>query len=469
MQLENPEAHNVIRPLLIIYALNKTSLHLLCGLVIVVHPELIVPVSLGLQVFSPKYGDTPFILEKGNSMVLSSDMPCTQHVTLYATVWGERVSASVLFSTVLDREAILSSRTPLPPGAVWGRRPRSMACPSRIREQEEGDNSASLHKGDTSTWQTHESGTDVTVGKGGLYSSGSAESQRSDSGEETTEGVPRPVSLVFVGSLSLDGQKHVWLQQLEQLSRVRFAPKFLTFEEQEGAHSSTAGAWKANAAESFKHRLSRAGVPLVTVRLPQVNSSWIHDRIGGEAPTNTLKEVAFKAVLESIHRAGGKPHLMSPPWTGEIFQHIADGIESASPDVLVIANGKTLGDDILTKAARWAMRDKSGFKIVMDFPNIGPALGVDIDVIATPSHYVARHRDTEALAAAAGAEVVVIPPGVPVASTLSRAETLLANEVLPLDRTSGEVRRERVCDSGMLNKLGCCDPACHVRMYEETV
>lgn len=435
---------------------------------IIVHPKLIVPISLDLQVFMPQNGDAPFLLEKGNSMILSSDMPCTQQVTLYATVRGERVSASVLFSTVLDREAILSARTPLPSGAVWGR-PRSMVCPPLIREHEEGDSSASLPKGDKSTWQTHESGTDVMVGKGGLYCSvsGSAESQRCDSGEETTEGLPRPISLVFVGSLSLDGQKHVWLQQLEQFSRVRFAAKFLTFEEQEGTHGSTAGAWKTNAAESFKQRLSRAGVPLVTVRLPQVNSSWIYDSIGGEvAPTHTLKEMAFKAVLESIHRAGGNPHLMSPSWTGEIFQHIADAVESASPDVLVIANGKTFGDDLLTKAARWAMRDNSGFKIVMDFPNIGPALGVDVNVIATPSHYVARHRDTQALAAASGAEVVVIPPGVPVASTLSQAKSLLADELLSLDRTSGELRRERVCDSGMLNKLGCCDPACHVRKYE---
>lgn len=414
----------------------------------------------------PQNGDTPFLLEKGNSMILSSDMPSTQQVTLYATIRGERVSASVLFSTVLDREAILSARTPLPSGAVWGR-PHSMVCPSRKREHEEGDNSVSFHKGTPSTWQTHGSATDVMVGKGGLCSSGSAASQRCDSGMETTEGLPRPTSLVFVGSLSLDGQKHVWLQQLEQFPRERFAPKFLTFEEPEGTHGSTvASAWKTNAAESFKQRLSRAGVPLVTVRLPQVNSSWILDRVGGEAPTNSLKEVAFEAVLESIHRAGGNPHLMSPPWTGEIFQHIADAVESASPDVLVIANGKTLGDDLLAKAARWAMRDNSGFKIVMDFPNIGPALGVDVDVIATPSHYVARHRDTEALAAAAGAEVVVIPPGVPVASNLSRAKTLLADEALSLDRTSGELRREHVCDSGLLDKLGCCDPACHVRKYE---
>ncbi|CAN0516526.1 unnamed protein product, partial [Ectocarpus sp. 12 AP-2014] len=420
-------------------------------------PAVETPIEANLQVLMPQNGDTPFLLEKGNSMILSSDMPCTQQVTLYASVRGERVSASVLFSTVLGREAILSARTPLPSGVVWGR-PRSMVCHPQIREDEEGGNSTSLPKGDKTTWQTHESGTDVMVGKGGLYwSSGSAESQRCDSGEETTEGLPRPISLVFVGSLSLDGQKHVWLQQLEQLPRVRFAAKFLTFEEQEGTHGSTAGAWKTNAAESFKQRLSRAGVPLVTVRLPQVNSSWIHESISGEvAPTHTLKEMAFKAVLESIHSAGGNPHLMSPPWTGEIFRHIADAVESASPDVLVIANGKTLGDDLLTKAARWAMRDNSAFKIVMDFPNIGPALGVDVDVIATPSHYVARHRDTQALAAAAGAEVVVIPPGVPVASTLSQAKTLLADELASLDRTSG------VCDSGMLNKLGCCDPACHV-------
>lgn len=406
----------------------------------------------------PQNGDTPALLEGGNVFTLSVDTPCTQLVTLSATVRGKRLSTSVLFSTIQDKATILSARAPLPTDAVWG--PRSEAVPSRPPEFD-GNNNTN-RKGDTDAGRKHD--TQRLVGRGGLEVP-----QRLESGLGIKG---RPISLVFVGSLRLDGQKHIWLQQMEHLSRARFVPTYLTFEEGEGGSTNNAddaeegipSSWKTNAVESFTQRLRRAGVPLVKAWLPQVEESWIFDSSsGGEASITLLKEMTFRAVLESIDRAGGEPRLMSPPWARELFQRIADAIKSVSPDVLVVANGKTLGDAVLTRAARWAMSDYD-CKIVMDFPNIEPAQGVDVDVLTTPSHYVARHPDTEVLATVTGARVVVIPPGVQTASSVLFSGKSIADDAEPPpDRKPGGFLRELACDSGVLAKLDCCDPDCHVR------
>lgn len=430
------------------------------------------PSHILLQVVVPQNGDTPTLLESGNVFTLSMDMPCTQVITLSATtVLGQHLSTSVLFSTMQDKTTILSARAPLPTDAAWG--PRSEAVPSRSH-QLEGNKSAIRREANTDADRKHDTKR-LVDGGGGL----DTPQQQLESGV----GTKGPISLVFVGSLSLDGQKHIWLQQMEHLSRTRFVPTYLTFEaggEGGGTDNSTAAeerasAWKTNAVESFTHRLRRAGVPLVKVRLPQVDESWIFDTSSssGErvAPANVLKEVVFTVVLESMDRAGGEPRSMSPPWARQVVERIADAIKSVSPDVLVVANGKTLGDAVLTRAARWAMSGEfyEG-RIVMDFPNIEPAQGVDVDVLTTPSHYVARHPDTEGLATATGARVVVIPPGVKAASSVlfSANDTIGDDAETPPDGNPGGFLVGATCDRGVLAKLGCCDPDCHVRISIHT-
>lgn len=408
-----------------------------------------------LQIALPQNGDTPALLDSGNVFTLSVDLPCTQLVTLSATVGGQHLSTSVLFSTIQDKANILSARAPLPTDAAWG--PRLEEVPCRPRELE-GDSDIMI-KGEKGTGSGQKHGKQRMVGRRGLHAP-----QRVENGVGKA-----PISLVFVGSLRLDGQKHIWLQQMEHLARARFISTYLTFEGGEGGSTNNAdtnggaSTWKTNAVEIFTQRLRRAGVPLVQVRLPQVDESWIFDSSSVREASVNLQEMAFKAVLESIDRAGGKPRSMSPPWARELFKRIADAVEGVSPDVLVVANGKTLGDVVLTKAARWAMRDHD-CKIVMDFPNIEPAQGVDVDALTTPSHYVARHPDTEELATATGARVVVIPPGVQAASSiLLSAKGITDNAGVPPDRQPGALVSELFCDSGVLMKLGCCDPDCHVR------
>lgn len=260
---------------------------------------------------------------------------------------------------------------------------------------------------------------------------------------------------------------------MERLSRARFAPKYLTFheggetaEEEEGAGAKPdaegASPWKADDVDIFKRRLQNADVPLVRASLPRMDAGWMSDNIDETITDYVRMEMGFGVVLESIDSAEGRPHLMSPPWARDLFLVVADAMKRASPDVLVIPNSVTLGDVVLTRAARWAMGSR-GVKIVMDFPNLQPAQGLDIDVLATPSHYVARHPDIEALAASTSARVVVIPPGIEIASpVILPAEEGASNAPLSKYRSGGSMH-DLQCGRDVPTEVGCRDPDGHMR------
>lgn len=375
-----------------------------------------------------------------NNIILSADQPYTQLVTIFATVRGRRVSAAVVFSTAFDKDTIASARAPLPADAAWGLRSEAVSPPP-----------CELDTGNNRVLMVNKAGLEVPQRTGNTVS------------------ISSPIYLVFIGSLNLDGQKYIWLQQLERLSRARFAPKYLTFHEDEEsrrAHSIAEGVapWKEDDVEVFKRRLHDADVPLIRARTPRMHSSCISDRDGDKSTDKSRRDTAFRAVLESIDSAGGDPSLMSPPWAREFFLLLADAIKSASPDVLVVANSATLGDVVLTRAARWAMNGR-GLKIIMDFPNIKPTDGIDVDLLVTPSHYAARHPDIEALAESTRASVVVIPPGIEVASSpvISSVEEGVSDAPRPENRSGGSLH-DLACSSDVLAELGCRDPDCHVRL-----
>lgn len=364
-------------------------------------------------------------MESGNVLTMWMDTPCTQLVTLSATVDGRRASTSVLFSAILDEAAVLSLRAPLPIDARWGI--HSLFDP----RPESGENFTFASKGASREAHINEEKKCVEERSRHTYGFKQVAHKAGTQCWNTSNVETRPISLVFVGSLSLDGQKHVWLQQMESLPRQRFAPKYLMFQDthemgNESRVDEASREWKTNAAESFQRRLHRAGVPVTKVPSPRLEATWDEfDRwrhghakditSGGgektlEGSTSRLQEDMFKTILESLDGARNQPHLMDPPWAREIFRHIAEAVKNARPDILVVANGRTLGDAVLTRAARAVMGNRG--RVVMDFPNMHPAQGIVADVLAAPSHFVARHPDVERLAKSAGAQVVVIPPGV---------------------------------------------------------
>lgn len=400
-------------------------------------PPLFVTFSQHVQVLIPQNGHEPsIVMALSNTVTLSVDRPYTQLVTVFATTRGKRVSASVLFSTIQDKATIVSARAPLPADAVWG--PRLDAVASHMYKPDTDATYSPMlvnksRRGVSRQWR------DITV---------------------STDGASSPISVAFLGSLRLDGQKHIWLHQMERLPRARFAPKYLTFDEEEergGGNSATR--WKTDGMEIFMRRLQNADVPLVRGSFPRPRT----DSSSEGSTENMPVEMGFQDVLESIDSAEGEPDLMTPAWTREVFLVIAGVIERSSPDILVFPNSRTLGDVVIARAARWAMGDR-GLKIVMDFPNLEPVQGIDVDILVTPSHFVARHPDTEALAKSAGAPVVVIPPGVEVGSPVVSSIEKGVSDALVSESRSGGSRHGLACRRDMLTDSGCRDPDCHVRI-----
>lgn len=464
------------------------------------------------QVRVPQNGPQPAFLEKGNQITLDVREPCTQLVTLDAVVKGQRLSTSVLFSTVLDTSEVLKRRLPLPPDAVWGvpiipntrstelrefgvSAEREVASRTPHNDQRQIIDSAK-RKADTLNPTVNEQhGPSVaSYNPASVRPLSSNVGERIEAERQTAQareppagyaklqagGIAvrnphvtaaqvrqKPLSLLFVGSLAFDGQKSVWLQQMEDLPRQRFSPTYMTF--QEGDQGDKLATPASHSGGILEERLQRAGVPLVVVTAPRLEGDWSEierfmgkrgrDEIHVEGSQNpNLREGAFSAVLESFDEAKGDPALMSPSWARDMFFFIGQAVAKVSPDVLIIGNAKTLGDAVLTQAARWAM-GPSG-RVIMDFPNIDPAPGITADVLAAPSHYVARHSTTEALATAAGAHVVVIPPGV---STDERSWSTSKFASAGNEKMSGG-ERGALChpayQDGVAGGWGRCDPTC---------
>ncbi|CAM9490396.1 unnamed protein product [Sphacelaria rigidula] len=427
-----------------------------------------------IEVRVPQNGVQPALLEEGNKLTLDIREPCTQLVQLDAIVGGQCVSTSVLFSTVLDATEISNRRFPLPSDAAWG------APTIRIYSQ-------TVKHGNLARREVDHVATSVNNKHGNMGSktriveSAAAAMKGPRAGDATQQGLQRSkklLSLLFVGSLSFDGQKAIWLQQMEHLPRHRFSSTYMTFQngdpsiEQPASSATTGGA--SHLGGVLEVRLQRSGVTLIKVPAPRldvedwgeidhfVGSNRGSDNIHAKASQHPgLREAAFSAVLESLKKASGDPALMNPSWAQEMFYYIAQAVTQVSPDVLILGNAKTLGDAVLTQAARWAMGPHG--RIVMDFPNINPAPGITADVLATPSHYVARHFTTETLAVMTGAQVVVIPPGVPnERESLVRFKFVMGqgDSKMSGEDCSGLLCRP-TCRGGTAGR-GSCDPLCTV-------
>lgn len=390
----------------------------------------------------PQNGDVPGVLESGNSVILDVWEPCSQLVTLEANVNGQHVSASVSFSIILPTEKLVSSRAPAPTTVAWGvpwfasehrsNEGRSLLQARPTRCQTTVEHAALIDEiADTSNiWQDHRK----VVREKSMTEDGT-----------TIEPIfpSHPLSLLFVGSLQYDGQKAIWVQQMEELPRDRFTSTFLTFQAED---EDSNGGRHRHSGDTVERRLRRAGVPVVKIRAPQVDPSLTgpynaknarNKLVNADQPRESdgeqswnregnlegslmaePKEVIFSKVLDSFGAAGGVPALMEPAWARSIFEYIAQAVASISPDILILGNARTLGDALLTQATRYVMRPSG--RIVMDFPNINPPAGITADVLAMPSHFVAQHPTTKDLAVATGAHVVVIPPGVSFGHSLSR-------------------------------------------------
>ncbi|KAJ8599305.1 hypothetical protein CTAYLR_008841 [Chrysophaeum taylorii] len=191
-----------------------------------------------------------------------------------------------------------------------------------------------------------------------------------------------PARIVFVGSMKLDGQKTIWLEQLRRLPH-NFT--FVTFLEEEEDQNS-----------NLKEILRSLGVPLIAAPIPSIAEEETFQKpLGGQALAYDGSQASVDAyLLQRLRAADGNFAACEPPWVRRTWLHLARTFRSLDPDIVVFANARDSSDAILTEAAKPA-------KLVMELPNLEPR--VSVDVMVAPSRYAAD---------SVVGPTVVIPPGV---------------------------------------------------------
>ena len=202
----------------------------------------------------------------------------------------------------------------------------------------------------------------------------------------------RPVTIVVVGTLSADGQKTIWLQQMARLPRHRFQFHYFCF------------TCPARSSDGIGHSgvvrdaLQRLGVPLISQNGFDVDRTLA---LAPDFPHNVLR------LLRQHHRRGRHHERTAFSATESRFvEHFwstfVAPLQKVSADILLFANSQSSNDVFLREAARLA-----DAALVMDLPNLNPhaALLEDFQgTIVAPSQFAksqipvgsAAHRHREA-------------------------------------------------------------------------
>ena len=221
---------------------------------------------------------------------------------------------------------------------------------------------------------------------------------------------PPPASqklrLVFVGSMTWDGQKTIWLQQIKSLDRRAYDIRYVSFMQDGDAQA------KAPLAE----RLRSLGVPPLFAPIPAIDADEAGARPAGGGPSladvyNGTQSTLDAYLMAGLEAARGIADRCEPSWVARTWRHLADAFGALDPDVVVFANARDSSDGLLTTAARIATPRAV---LVMELPNLFPHAPLDVDVLVAPSHYAATHYSVEAAVAGAAKRpaVAVINPGV---------------------------------------------------------
>jgi len=220
----------------------------------------------------------------------------------------------------------------------------------------------------------------------------------------------KPASVVFVSTLTFDGQKTIWLHQLRLLDRKAFSMSFVTFDQNDQLSDSPV----LKILESLD--VSCHILPFPPIYFEDLVNGllgedpwWLRadDPLYGtrerltveqiEARLPTSQKLLNPILLGALDRAGGLVSRIRLPFARRVWEHMVLGLQGA--DLVVFANARDQADVLLVRAARIA-----GVKaLVMDLPNLFPARGLAIDALIAPSDYALSHPSvTEAFPVSAG-------------------------------------------------------------------
>mmetsp|Transcript_31699 Transcript_31699/g.100712 ORF Transcript_31699/g.100712 Transcript_31699/m.100712 type:complete len:739 (-) Transcript_31699:31-2247(-) len=211
-----------------------------------------------------------------------------------------------------------------------------------------------------------------------------------------------PVRVTVVGTPTLDGQKMIWLRQIEHFQRRGFDFTFLHFSKPgydaaalERLNSSLVAAANRQAGQPPRE------MPLKIQNLPTVSEEDLLELgLDFEGGFPRAERVAA-SIMEALSSA-----VEPTSWTAPWWQLQIDAFRKPNevPDVVAFANSQSVSDQTLALAA-----EAAGVAVrVYELPNLFPKRCPSCSASVCPSTYacahVARHSGLE--------NVFVIPPGV---------------------------------------------------------
>jgi glycosyltransferase involved in cell wall biosynthesis len=217
------------------------------------------------------------------------------------------------------------------------------------------------------------------------------------------------MKVTLVGTLKFDGQKSIWLQQIEKIPASTVQWSYIMF-----ANNPTADELSG----PFARRLEQLNVPMMFVPLSTpmedlvatFTKLQITQKIDGTSVLNLLVEYADQVdpngVLGSFAAFQARVNF---GWMRDFWESLVQAIASTTPDVLVFANARDISDKVLVRAARYAQVPS----LVMDLPNLYPVRPLQIDMIVAPSHFAKQHHSVQPLLEH-GVPCTVVNPGVDV-------------------------------------------------------
>lgn len=189
-----------------------------------------------------------------------------------------------------------------------------------------------------------------------------------------------PVCYVSSTSSAFDGQRRMWLQIMEGLSKVDFQFEVKTFE-------------RVVTDTPFARALRRLNVSVEGLPI-EIARNELPDE-------EATSDGASEALLQSFYRQfswakNDSRQIMTldqqflsklqPPFAARIWSKLVDSLASCSDGLIVFSNSRSLSDELLVLAARLA----GPRAIVMELANLHPTR-VDVDVLLAPSHFAKEH------------------------------------------------------------------------------
>ena len=242
----------------------------------------------------------------------------------------------------------------------------------------------------------------------------------------------RRLVVAYVGTLKMDGQKTIWLQQMKRLDPRRFEAVYLCLscppdevlgETASGADPGaglSAGADSPDAAPpdaappdaapGVAPGVALGGTALFTAKLRAAGVHVERDSLSIDAALGN--DATFPLNLVHIVRASSaeKDRFDEPQrrFARAFNDTFVSRFRRLGVDILVLANSRLSSDALLVEAAHAA-----GAVVVMDLPNLHPSPHVIADVLIAPSFFARSHASVHALEREQqGAPTYIINPAV---------------------------------------------------------